>query len=134
MKFRKPALWLTFFLILIVIFFVSHVWFFLGDNVREYFNRIPFDSAAWKDLAQVCSDNPVRLRMVDDLLRSHHLVGMSRAEIDDLLGPSTQTGHFGNYDYVYWLGPERSFFSVDSEWLVIKLQDGTVVDAKIARD
>ena len=25
---------------------------------------------------------------------------------------------------VYWLVPERSFFSIDSEWLVLRLDDG----------
>lgn len=36
---------------------------------------------------------------------------------------------------MYWLGPERGFFSIDSEWLVIRLNShGKVVDYHIERD
>jgi hypothetical protein len=35
----------------------------------------------------------------------------------------------------YWLGPERSYFSVDSEWLVLRLdRAGRVVEYRIVRD
>jgi hypothetical protein len=106
---------------------------FFGDAVEEYFSRVPFDSAAWK-AAEPDVANPVRLRMVDDLLRRHRLVGKGKAEIDELLGRPTQTGHFADYDYVYWLGPERGFISIDSEWLVLKLEHGKVVQARVVRD
>jgi hypothetical protein len=109
-------------------------WCLFGDGIREYFSRVPFDSSRWKnaDLADV--ENPVRLRMVDDLLEGKHLVGMPQAEIDELLGTPTQTGHFKSYDYVYRLGPERGFISIDSEWLVIKFDKGVVKEAKIRLD
>lgn len=114
---------------------ILFVWTFFCPDLREYFNRIPFDSATWKDPTLVHSSGaPVRIRMVDDLLWRYRLVGMSRSKIDELLGPPTQTGYFGAYDYVYWLGPERSYFSIDSEWLVIKIRNGRVVEAHIASD
>src|SRR5207249_11294818 len=94
----------------------------LSPGYEEYANRIPFDSASWQDEDQVYSDNPVRLRMVDDLLKRYQLVGISKAKIDELLGPPTKTEKFGDYDYVYWLGPERGFIRIDSEWLGIKFQ------------
>jgi hypothetical protein len=113
---------------------VLPLWPFFGFAVEEYFSRIRFDSAAWKDAFREDGWNPVRLRMVDDLLSRHRLVGMSTEEIDELLGPATPTGHFGAYDYVYWLGPERSFISIDSEWLGLKFDGGRVVEASILRD
>ena len=79
-------------------------------------------------------DESVRLNMVDDLLRRYKLVGMSRTELEALLGKPPPTGYFANYDYVYWLGPERGFISIDSEWLCIKFKDDIVIDAKICRD
>jgi hypothetical protein len=73
---------------------------FVSLDIREYFNRIPFDSPAWKDAENREVGDYVRLRMVDDLLR-RPMIGMSKGEIDDLLGPPTQTSYFANYDYVY---------------------------------
>jgi hypothetical protein len=108
-------------------------WFFFGDDIREYFGRVPFESAAWRDGERIDFEDSVRLRMVDDLLRRHHLVGMSKAEIDELLGPPTETGGFAGYDYAYLLGPERAFFRTDSEWLVIKFDQGRVVEARVVR-
>ena len=33
-----------------------------------------------------------------------------------------------------WLGPERGFISIDSEWLVIKFEQDRVVVARVVRD
>src|SRR5262245_35322630 len=100
----------------------------------EYVNRLPFDPAAWKGADLADGRNPARLRMVDDLLRRHRLVGMAQAEVDELLGVPPRTGYFRDYDYVYWLGPERGFISIDSEWLVLKFEQGRVARARIVRD
>jgi len=101
--------------------------------VKDYASRVAFDSAAWKaengDAAQ-----GIQIRMVDDLLARHKLVGMSRAQVEELLGVPPDTPSFREYDYVYWLGPERGFISIDSEWLVVKINDGIVVTAKIVTD
>jgi hypothetical protein len=108
-------------------------WFVFGDDIREYLSRIPFNSTAWKNADMADSKNPVRLRMVDDLLKRHRLVGRTRAEVEQLLGPPTETGKFGDYDYAYWLGPERGFISIDSEWLALKVEGGRVTQAKVVR-
>ena len=46
-----------------------------------------------------------------------------------------KTEYFKEWDLVYWLGPERGFISIDSEWLVFRF-DGQkkVTDYKIMRD
>lgn len=72
--------------------------------------------------------------MVDDLLSKHNLVGLSTKEVEVLLGKPPKTGYFKDYDYVYWLGPERSTFSIDSEWLGIKFQNGVVVKVDLLSD
>ena len=73
--------------------------------------------------------DPVRLRMVDDLLAHHRFIGMPRAELADLLGPPTPIDKFGDWDLVYWLGPERGSIRIDSEWLVFKFDKENRVSA-----
>jgi len=101
--------------------------------VNDYASRVAFESAAWKAENSVEAQR-IRVRMVDDLLAKHRLVGMSRAQLEALLGVPPETPYFREYDYVYWLGPERGFISIDSEWLVVKINDGAVVSAKIVTD
>ena len=72
--------------------------------------------------------------MVDDLLARYELVGMTRAAVDELLGVPPDTAYFTDFDYVYWLGRERGFISIDSEWLCLDFEDGVVVDARLMRD
>jgi hypothetical protein len=73
--------------------------------------------------------------MVDDLLRHHELGSMTRAAVVALLGPPTQTTYFRDYDLVYWLGPERGFMSIDSEWLVMRVgANDRIADCRIVTD
>ncbi len=91
--------------------------------------RLPFEQAAWKANPDSLEMDPVRLPMVDDLLAHHNFVGMSRAEIDDLLGAPAPTDKFRDWDLVYWLGPERGSIRIDSEWLVFKFDKENRVSA-----
>ncbi len=94
-----------------------------------------FDRTAWRDSALVYSKHAVRGCMVDDLLRKTTLVGMSRDEIVEVLGVPPATMYFKDYDLVYWLGPERSLMSIDSEWLVIRLDGRSKVsEATVVTD
>jgi hypothetical protein len=101
--------------------------------VKDYATRVSFDQAVWK-AENTHAAKGMRIHMVDDLLRKHPLVGMSKAQVDDLLGVPPPTDYFRDYDYVYWLGPERGAFSIDSEWLVLKLANGSVVRAELVTD
>ena len=98
--------------------------------------RLPFkffDSQRWKQVER--SDDYSRLRMIESLTLSGRLNGITRTEVVSLLGPSDDTDYFNEWDFVYWLGPERSFISLDSEWLVIKIgPTGRVVDYRIVSD
>lgn len=76
----------------------------------------PFSSVKWKSAA----NDGVRLSMVDALVRTHRLEGMRRDEVTDLLGPAPDTDYFRDWDAVYWMGPERGWLRLDSEWLVVR--------------
>ena len=80
-----------------------------------------FDAAAWRDPKQAYGPLAVRGCMVDDLIAQRRLKGRTRAEVVALLGEPRPTVYFQNYDLVYWLGPERGWISIDSEWLVFRL-------------
>jgi hypothetical protein len=101
--------------------------------VKDYASRTTFESASWKAENRRGAEG-IRVRMVDDLLRRHRLIGMQRTQLEALLGVPPPTPYFREYDYVYWLGPERGLFSIDSEWLVVKLQNDVVVAAQVVTD
>ena len=102
-------------------------------SAEEYANRCTFDAALWQDPSQV--DTGIRIRMVDDLLTRQQLQGMTRQQIVDLLGDPEDTPYFRDWDLVYWLGPERGLFSIDSEWLVIRLDpQGRVAEYRLVTD
>jgi hypothetical protein len=108
-------------------------WMFLTPVVSDYASRIPFDATTWRS-ENTEQPRGLRVRMVDDLLRRHPLLGMRRADVDALLGVPPKTSYFADYEYVYWLGPERGFMSIDSEWLALRFRDDRVVEARIVRD
>ena len=92
-----------------------------------------FERSVW--LQSETNPESPRLRMADDLLRSEVLLGKSRAEIETMLGPPTSTDKFRDSELVYWLGPERGFISIDSEWLTLNFdQAGKARDARIVTD
>lgn len=50
-------------------------------------------------------------------------------------GSRPGSGYYREWDLVYWLGPERGFYSIDSEWLVVRLgPEGRVSDCQLVRD
>lgn len=116
----------------------------LALSAYRYFTRVQglprlsFDPTVWKATSSAASlpGGATRQRMVDDLLRDHPMIGLTRAEVEALIGAADVTPYFRGYDMVYHLGPERgSLFAIDSEWLVIKLDAaGKVSEARLATD
>jgi len=97
----------------------------------HYLPVLPFSSARWK----AAPDDRTRVHMVDALLWTHRLKGMRRAEVIALLGQDPQSGYFADWDLVYYLGPERGLFAIDSEWLVLRFdKDGRVSEWKVVTD
>jgi hypothetical protein len=93
-----------------------------------------FDAVAWRGVQR--TDDETRLQMVDALLRSGRLNGLTRPQVVALLGPPDSGDYFRDRDnLVYWLGPERGIMRIDSEWLVIRVgPDGRVSRYELARD
>jgi hypothetical protein len=94
-------------------------WLFCGSSIENWLHRQSFNAQRWKD-QKVQSWNgmwPPRLCMVDDLLASGRLKGMAKSQVIELLGPADYTTIVALY---YHLGPERGFFRIDSETLVVE--------------
>lgn len=94
-----------------------------------------FDSAAWRANESRVGTGPPRIDMIDNLLARHELLGRTRPEVVALLGEPEDTDYFSNFDMVYWLGPERGFIRIDSEWLVLRLgETGRVAERRVVSD
>lgn len=107
------------------------------DPVREARckGRERFEATAWRDTLRAFTAAAPRGCMIDDLLASGRLRGRSRGEVIALLGEDAPTGYFSDYDLVYWLGPERGPFGIDSEWLVVRLDRAErVMEARLVTD
>ena len=115
-----------------VVFALAAVALFAGGSWFVFRRGRHFDSSLWGNSQTPAS---VRLRMADDLVENKKLIGLTRQEVVARLGEPPKTEYFKEFDLVYYLGPERGFISIDSEWLVLKLgPDGRVVRATIVRD
>ena len=91
-----------------------------------------FDQAAWKDADL---SGRARADMLPDLLGHHPLKGKTRSEVVALLGEPTQTDKWDGVDMVYVLGNDGSYMPIDSEWLLIDLdQHQRVASYKRVRD
>lgn len=126
----KIILWFTGAVILTYLALISFLLF--APKLNSYVNQITFDSKQWQ--IHLADRDTIKQKMVNDLLSKHQLIGMTQTKIDEILGKPPQTEYFKDYDYVYWLGPERSSLSIDSEWLGIKFEKGIVVRVDILRD
>lgn len=106
------------------------------DHPLGEFHPMEFDAAVWRENEPEYSWESIRLRMVDDLLASDILIGLTHDEIVALLGSAPATEYFNDWDLVYYLGAERSYlFAIDSEWLLLRLDDsGRVSEAVTATD
>jgi hypothetical protein len=94
-----------------------------------------FEANVWRDSVQAFGPLAVRGCMVDALLAERSFHGLPRAEVVALLGEPGPTDYFREYDLVYWLGPERGLVSIDSEWLVFRLDGrGRVAEYRLVAD
>jgi hypothetical protein len=97
---------------------------------------LPFVPSWWAAGAENRGD-PLkrRHRIADGFVLTGRLLGRSREQLITLLGAPPQTNKFSDWEMVYPLGAERGFMSIDSEWLVIRLNaSGKAVEARIVRD
>jgi hypothetical protein len=114
-------------LVALTLLFIGLVLFTNFGTDKRYETPGPhkrFETQAW--INGETSREGIRKAMLTDLMKRHHLIGMRRAEIDALMGPPTITDKFRQYDYVYWLGPDDTYMPIDSTWLCLKFENGTV--------
>lgn len=109
-------------------------WLVFGDAVADLVHRRRFDAEVWRSEESSQDDTlwPPRLCMVDSLMSSGQLDGLGRSQVVELLGtPHDKSFPPGatSCDMHYYLGPERGFIRIDSEWLFITFGD----DGKVNR-
>jgi hypothetical protein len=117
-EYRKIILWA---LVICAVIITATGLLFFGVDIQERLNRRNFDPIEWQ--SQESFTNDIRIKMVDDLLRRHTFKGMTRKQVVSIIGEPDKTEYFKEWDLVYWLGPERGFFGIDSEWLVFKMDN-----------
>jgi hypothetical protein len=76
--------------------------------------------------------------MGEQLFDENVLLGKTKQEILEMLGEPAPKGFpYGavGWDLVYQLGPEHGFFSIDDEWLMLRLNnEGRVFDQSLYTD
>ena len=103
-------------------------------------NLLVFNSEIWQDPHSsnfVQGDITPRQKMLGSVVGLLKPT-LDRFQLETLLGPTLDTSYFDDTgrDLIYFLGPERdSFFRIDSEWLLIWIDDsGHFERFAIARD
>lgn len=109
-----------------IIYIVISVW--AVYTAAKYHYTHTFSQKAWLKTEE-------RAYMAEDMMKKYSLEGMTKEDVISLLGNDTEREYFkekGNL--VYWLGCERGFISIDSEWLVINFKEEKVSNYYITRD
>ena len=114
----------TIFIILLAVLLATVVVYF------AYRHQHTFHSERW------LQEPDERTDMIDNLLQNYEIIGLTETEVLSLLGPHDNDQGAFNADnrYVYYLGPERGLFSIDSEWLLIDFINGAVSDYSLTTD
>ncbi len=86
-------------------------------------NKNKFNANLWQDEKLVNEKPYIRLGMVDDLMNNYLTKGMTKEKIIEILGMPDKKSSFDESDFVYWLGPEHGLISIDSKWLVLKMDN-----------
>ena len=119
---KHKELWPYLFIVLVMLIFVLIMLIMWRKN--DGVNRLSFNSTTWKNTPSIHSLDSMRLRMVEDLLKTHSILGKSKEEMVALIGEPDQTKYFKSSEMVYMLGQETdSYFAIDAQWLVLELND-----------
>lgn len=105
-----------------------------SSSYIEHFDRSRWTAPGAADYVR--NDVTPRQKMLGDVVE-RILPGATREQIEAQLGPSLDTPYFrsNGRDLIYVLGPERGFFGLDSEWLLIWLEsDGRFRRYELARN
>jgi hypothetical protein len=108
------------------------------ESLYRTTQRLPFNSAEWR--ADRWDTEPrwltARQRMIDDLMAQKRLDGLTRAEVEALLGPDNKTVHWRDWHLRYVLGTGRVVGHLfDREWFVVRFgSDGRVAAYRVLID
>jgi hypothetical protein len=98
---------------------------FIFGPIKERLQRRAFDPILWKSNVADRRD-PVRSRMVDDLLNKNKLAGLSKQQVADLLGKPEMNdeNYLKSQVWRYWLGGEtQAFIKIKYKWLLLDFND-----------
>ncbi len=100
------------------------VFLLLINTMGNHFVEKEFSSSIWK------ADKESRIEMIDDLVSKKIIDDLPVWQTITLLGMPEEDCYFyqSGHDMLYYLGPERSYFSIDSEFLLIWLNDDNFVE------
>ncbi|MCX6833683.1 MAG: hypothetical protein NTW07_00875, partial [candidate division Zixibacteria bacterium] len=125
---KKPTFWVAW-LIATPISYVAAV--FIAIAVVTHTPSQRFSTEFWS------ANKQRRTEVIDDLVDSRRLVGLTRTEVVELLGePIADCQYFAasKSDMVYNLGLERGLYRIDDEWLLVWLKDSVVVRYEVRTD
>ena len=108
----------------------------LGPGLMDRLQRKEFNPETWKNHELVFREPYPRKRMVNDVLAKYDFEGMSKSEVELILGQPDPEPTFRpkGYDWLYFLGRQRIFLSVDHEWLCISFSQNVVTRVKVLRN
>jgi hypothetical protein len=92
--------------------------------------NIPFDTARWNAAPEIQKRKQWRLRMAGWLVKRNILLGKTRGQVADMLGPPSDSFWFEHLDWECYDLYECSFFSLNFLALGIRYDDkGVVIEA-----
>lgn len=92
----------------------------------DYLDRTDFDSSTWSEWEDTESTYGVRWNMVYDLTNNYDLIGKTRSEIMQLLGPPCE---WDKNEMRYYLG--LTGHGINTGSLSLKLKNDKVIDIHI---
>lgn len=128
--FRRLGFWIVSIIASIIIGYI--IPFII--SIVSFFTPYPstaFSSRLWQN------DESNRVELIDDLMDKHLLDSLTHTRVIELLGePIQESAYFkkSGRDMIYCLGPERHPFGVDSEWLLIWLENDKVIRYEVWTD
>lgn len=107
----------------------------LVPGLLDAWHARTFEAAAWRSAGEDVegAGSHVRFDMIRDLRDSEVLIGMTRHEVEALLGPALSEGRWNRTEgpLVYDVGSSRAAFGPDHTLLRIEFEGGRVVRTRL---
>jgi hypothetical protein len=103
----------------------------------EESHDIAFDLSLWQvgTRDKVNDSNAVRIRMCHDFIARQSWRGKTKQELTEWLGKSDNFPFYDEWNFNYWVGPQRGPIKVDSAWLCFRFdKNGKATEAKLKQD